>query len=94
MAFRAVHEDRDGGENIADRKFAAGEDRAGRKGELRLATLTLEDFARLELIDGYAAAFRAERLPAIVGKANGLEVVVSLIVRKAQHLGQTKRPGL
>ena len=28
MALRAVHEDRNGGENVADRKLATGEDRS------------------------------------------------------------------
>ncbi len=33
-------------------------------------------------------------LPAIVGKADRLELRVGFVVRQAQHFGQTERPGL
>ena len=51
MALRAVHEDRDGQQIVADRQLAAGEDRAGRDAELMRAGLALEDAARLVAVD-------------------------------------------
>lgn len=66
VALGAVHEDGNSGENVAQRKLAAGEDGAGGHAELAVAALALEDAARGVTIDGHASAARAERL-AFVG---------------------------
>ena len=70
MTLRAVHENRDSKENIADRHLAAGEDRAGRDAELMRASLALPKLARLILIGGIALAARANGLAFGIGPAD------------------------
>ncbi len=82
MTLGAVHEDRDGQQIVADRKFAAREDRPGRDAELVRASLALEQLAGGVGIDGGAVTARADR-GAVSGRpTNQLESLVGFLVRQ------------
>lgn len=89
----AVHEDSDGGENVADGQLAAGEDRARGDRELGEATLALEDLAGSDLVGLNAAALAANRLTLSRGPTDGLERLAGGGVRHTHDLGQREGPG-
>jgi hypothetical protein len=71
-------------------------DRAGRDRKL---AATFDGFAAPHLAAGKAVeigadTFGAESFPAVSGEPDSLEGVLCLLIRKAQHLGQTEGPGL
>src|ERR1700733_11844226 len=55
VSLRTVRKNRDGGQNILERQFAAREDRAGRCAKLRRAFRAFEDAAALVAVDRNAA---------------------------------------
>ena len=88
MALGAVHEDRDGRQNVAQVHLAAGKDRPRRSRELAVAGLALEDATGLELPAHIAAALRANRSAVIVGPADRLESFKGLVLAHAHDLRQ------
>jgi len=93
MALGAVGEDRDGGQKVAQGHLAAGEDGARREGELRLASLALEDAASLVLVDLDAAALRAEGMAIGQSPADCPERRERFVVRHPHDLGEAQRAG-
>src|SRR5471030_1295058 len=93
-ALRAVREDRNGRENVPHRKLAAGEDGAGRNGELAGTALAAPHLAAGQVVQVQRTALGAERLPAIIGEPDGLESLVGVRVRHAEDLGKAYRPSL
>ena len=89
-----VDEDRRGGEQIADRQLAGGEDSAGRDAELMAASLALPDAAGGIGVNRRALATRAECRAAVVAEPDRHESVMRLIVRHPEDRLQGKRPGL
>jgi hypothetical protein len=86
MALRTVHENRDRQKIVADRKLAAGENRAARHAELVIAGLALEQLAGGVGVDGGAAAARANRLAVSGGPTNQLEGLIGFLVRQTGDL--------
>lgn len=83
------------GEDLASaspRQLVAGEDRAGRDGELRAARLALEDAAAAVFVDLQPTAAQANRLAVIRGPAHGLERVERFIVGQAHDLRPSQEP--
>ena len=93
MALRAVDEDRDSQEVIANRALAAGEDRAGRDAELMVASLALEDWAGLEAVNAEATAIRASGLAVRGSPTDHAEGVAGFVVGHARNLGEAQRAG-
>lgn len=93
MALRAVHEDRDGQQNVADGHLAAGEDRAARDAKLMTAALALPELAGGDLVALDAAAAGANRFPARVAPADHAEGGMGFLVRHARDLRQIERAG-
>lgn len=83
VAFRAIYEDRYGHKNVADRHFAAGENRPGRDAELMRAAFALPELAGLVAVGGAALAAGANRLASRRGPADRLEGVMGLLFRHA-----------
>ncbi len=83
-ALDRVHEDGRGGEVVADRELAAGEDGPAGDAELVIARLTLPDAPGRVGVNRRALAARAERRAAIVGKADGRECLVCLVVAQTK----------
>ena len=92
MSLGAVGKDRDGEQIIANRPLAVGEDRPRRHGELIPAARAFPQLAGRDRIDLEAAAFRAIRLPAIIGPADRDELGVRLLIRHARNGAQRERP--
>ena len=86
MALRAVHEDGDGEQIVANRELAARKDRPGRDRELVLTRLALEDGAALVAVDGEATTGRANRRAFSGGPTDLTEGVASLVVGHARDL--------
>ena len=85
LALRAVDEDRDGQEVVADRQFAAGEDRAGRDGELVRASLAAEHLAGLARCR-YPSSRSGDRPARLCfGPADQPEGFPCLLIRHAGH---------
>jgi len=80
IALGAVHEDGDGGQDVAQGKLAAGEDRPRGHAELVGAVSALEAAIVVQLIDGDGAAARANRCAFVVGPAQRLEGLEGLVV--------------
>lgn len=79
--FGAVHEDGDSQKVVANRKLAAGEDRARRDRELMGAGFTLPDATGLVGVENDTAAARANGLTAVLGPADLDEPLVGFLVR-------------
>lgn len=86
MALRAVDEDGDCQEVIADRKLTAGEDRARRDTELVIAALALEQLAGRVGVGGDAAAAGANGLALSRGPTDQFEGLVGFLVRQTGDL--------
>ncbi len=93
MTLGAVHENGDGGQDVADRQLAAGEDGPRRDGELAVAGLALEDAASAELPAHVAAALRANRISLRLGPADRLEGLIGLVLGHPHDLRQRKGAG-
>ena len=93
MALRAVHEDGDGGEDIAERHFAAGEDRPAGHAEFMTASLALEARAGGEGVNVGATAPGAERRAVGRGPSDRLEGAERFRVRHAENLRQRQGAG-
>jgi hypothetical protein len=92
-AFDRIHEDADGGEVIADRQFAAGENGSVGHAELVIASLAFPDATGGVCIYGCAFAARAERGPAVVGEPDGDEAIVRLVIGHLHDGFEAQRPG-
>lgn len=86
MALRAVDENGDRQEIVANRELAAGEDRAGGHAVLVSAGFALEQRARLVSVGGDAAAVRAHRLAVGRGPADLTESLARLLFGHARDL--------
>ena len=84
MSLRAVDEDRDGKEVVADRALAILKDRPRRNRELIPASGAFPQFPRRVGIDPKATAFRAIGLAVIVSPADRDEPGERLLIRHAR----------
>lgn len=94
MALRAVYEDRNRQEIIANGKLTAREDRAAGNAELVIAGLALEQLAGCVGVDGGAFAARANWSTIGGSLADQPERLISFLVGKARDFRQTERPRL
>src|SRR5262249_33836593 len=83
MALRAVYENCDGKEDIADREFTAGKDGAGRDTKLMRARFAFPTLAGFVFVGSAALATRANRLAFGIGPTDKLKGVVGFLGRHA-----------
>src|ERR1019366_4026881 len=93
VTLHAVHEDRDGQEIVANRELAAREDGPARHAVLMIASLALEQRARLIGIGSIADALRANWLAFGRGPTDLTEGVEGFIARHARDLREGKGAG-
>lgn len=83
MTFRTVCENSNCEQVVADSKFPAGEDRAGRNAELVIAAFAFPKVASLIGIESEATAPGAVRLALGVGPSNALKGFAGLLIGHA-----------
>lgn len=92
MALRAVHEDRNRQEVVANWEFAAGEDCARRDAELMRASFALPKVAGLEGIVIETAAARANRRAFGLRPADQTEGFAGVLIAHARNRRYRERP--
>lgn len=91
VALRAIREDGNRHEVVANRELAVGEDGPGRDRELAIASFAFEDRAGLVGVDGNAAAGRANRVAAGGSPTDFPEGAAGLVVAHTRDLRQRER---
>ena len=85
MALRAVDEDRDGKQVVADRTLAVGKDGLRRYRKLIPAWAAFPELARRDRRNPRVTAFRAVRLAAVVRPPDFAELGVRFLVRHTRN---------
>ena len=92
VTLRAVDENRDGGEVVADRQLAGMKERTARHAELLVAALTAPDRPRAIAIHFDVSAMWAVGLPAVVRPSERDELRVRFLVRQSENLSEGQAP--